>query len=73
MEQKETLPTQNGHDEINGDHSPTDDEKLDFSKGQFETMAGGELLPDPDAHLSEEEKIVAVSYDLFSGLSTSHT
>lgn len=70
MEQKDAMPTQNGRDGLSSEHSPIVDEKLDHSNGQFESTAEGELLPDPDAHLTEEERIAAVSFALSIQLST---
>ncbi|KAL9631100.1 MAG: hypothetical protein Q9164_006076, partial [Protoblastenia rupestris] len=38
-------------------HSPSDDEKIVGVKpGEFESVGYGEIPPDPDAHLSEEER-----------------
>lgn len=43
-------------------HSPSSDEKkLGVEAGGFETRGHGELGPDPDAGLSEEEKAKIVS------------
>ena len=42
-------------------HSPSDDEKtLRVGQGAFQNLGHGELLPDPDAHLSLEERAAMV-------------
>ena len=42
-------------------HSPSDDEKkFGLSQGGFETPGHGQLPPDPDAHLSPEERAAIV-------------
>ena len=42
-------------------HSPSDDEKrLGVKPGEFETLGHGQLPPDPDAHLSPEERAAIV-------------
>ncbi len=38
-------------------HSPADDEKkLGMEHGEYETLGHDQLPPDPDAHLSPEER-----------------
>lgn len=64
MDQKDAMSTQSGRNGFNGEHSQIDDEKLDPSEAQFEPTARAELPPDPDAHLTKEEKIAAVSFAL---------
>ena len=42
-------------------HSPSDDEKtLPVGQGAFQNLGYGELPPDPDAHLSLEERAAIV-------------
>lgn len=42
-------------------HSPLDGEKkIGVEQGGFETLGHGELPPDPDAGLSEEERVKIV-------------
>ena len=42
-------------------HSPSDDEKtLRVGQGAFQNLGHGELPPDPDAHLSLEERAAIV-------------
>ena len=42
-------------------HSPSDDEKgVGVRQGGFETLGHGQLPPDPDAHLSPEERAAIV-------------
>ena len=42
-------------------HSPSDDEKrVGVKHGDFETLGHGQLPPDPDAHLSPEERAAIV-------------
>ena len=41
--------------------SPSDDEKrVGLKRGDFETLGHGQLPPDPDAHLSPEERAAIV-------------
>lgn len=48
------------HDSDSG-HSPIDNEKhIGVKPGEFETLDRGELPPDPDSHLSEEERAAIV-------------
>ncbi len=68
MEQKDAVSTQNGRNAFNREHPPIVNEKQDHSIGQFESTMGGELLP--DEHLTEEEKIAAVSFALSTQRST---
>lgn len=45
------------HIDSDSGHSPSDDEKrIAVGQGEFEALGPGELLPDPDAHLSPEER-----------------
>lgn len=47
------------HIDSDSGHSPSDDEKrVGVKQGDFETLGHGQLPPDPDAHLSAEEKVV---------------
>ena len=49
------------HLDTDSAHSPSDDEKkLGVKQGQFETLEHGQFLPDPDAHLSLEERAAIV-------------
>ena len=42
-------------------HSPSDDEKrVGVKRGEFETLGHSQLPPDPDAHLSPEERAAIV-------------
>ena len=53
----------NSTDHIDSDsgHSPSDDEKrVGVGQGEFETLGHGQLPPDPDAHLSPEERAAIV-------------
>lgn len=53
------------HIDSDSGHSPSDDEKrIAVGQGEFEALGPGELLPDPDAHLSPEERAAIVcSFD----------
>ena len=49
------------HNDSDSGHSPSDDEKrVGGAQGEFETLGGGQLPPDPDAHLSAEERAAIV-------------
>ena len=49
------------HIDSDSGHSPSDDEKrVGVKPGEFETLGHGQLPPDPDAHLSLEERAAIV-------------
>ncbi len=49
------------HIDNDSGHSPSDDDnRLGVKQGGFETLGHGELPPDPDAHLSSEERAAIV-------------
>lgn len=49
------------HVDSDSGHSPSDDEKkLGATQGELESLGHGELPPDPDAHLSPEERAAIV-------------
>lgn len=61
MDEKDTAAAQNGvngTNGVNGEHSEIEKPPV-AEKDQVE-MPSGEIIPDPDAHLSEEERIAAV-------------
>ena len=48
-------------DNDSGHSPPSDDEKtLGVGQAEFQNLGHGELLPDPDAHLSLEERAAIV-------------
>lgn len=52
------------HVDSDSAHSPSDDErKISVRQGQFDTLGHGQLPPDPDAHLSLEERAAIVCSD----------
>ena len=49
------------HVDSDSGRSPSDDEKnLGVKPGEFESLGHGELPPDPDVHLSPEERAAIV-------------
>ena len=51
----------NEHVDSDSGRSPSDDEKnLGAKQGGLESLGNGELPPDPDAHLSPEERAAIV-------------
>jgi hypothetical protein len=61
MDEKDTMAAQNGvngTNGVNGKHSEI--EKPPIAEKDEVEMPSGEIIPDPDAHLSEEERIAAV-------------
>lgn len=52
------------HVDSDSAHSPSDDEKkIGLTQGEFHTLGHGQLPPDPDAHLSLEERAAIVRCD----------
>ena len=52
------------HVDSDSAHSPSDDEKkIRVRQGQLDTLGHGQLPPDPDAHLSLEERAAIVCSD----------
>jgi len=58
------------HHDSDSTHSPLDDKEkvVGVEKGGFETLGRGQLPPDPDAALSEEERALIVSIIYYTPL-----
>ena len=55
------MTTPKARKDSDSDHSPIDDkETLGEKQGELETLGHGQLPPDPDAHLSPEERAAIV-------------
>ena len=55
------MTTSSDHVDSDSGHSPIDDkERVGVKQGEFETLGHGQLPPDPDAHLSPEERAAIV-------------
>lgn len=60
MDEKNTELPQNGVNGTNGLNGESEIHKPEYAEKDTVEMPSGEVIHDPDAHLSEEEKIAAV-------------